>query len=416
MIRRLRRKFVLINMSIVTVILTVVFVVLLSMTKAGALSDSMLVLRRAASNDNAINALSENASQMQIPFFAVDVDRSGHIAILNGSYYDMADHESIQSIVAETIRRNTEVGTLDEFGLRYYRQATQFGVRIAFADISLEKSMSERYVQNALIIGGATLLLFFGISVLLSHWAVRPVEDAWKRQKQFVEDASHELKTPLTVVLSNADLLLRHPGGESERTEQWTRNIRAEALRMRTLVEDMLSLARVENAANAGVVFERVDLSAAVGDCVLQLEAAAYENGKTLTSEIEQGVCVQGCSQQLQQLTENLLSNAVRYSDPGGSVLLKLCRRGRKAVLVVENTGETIPKERLNHLFERFYRLDGARSEEGCGLGLAIAKGIAERHHGRIWAESAEGVIRFVAELPCLPQKGCETGEIDTEK
>jgi len=400
-------------MSIVTVILTAVFVVLLSMTKAGAVSDSMLVLRRAASNDNAINALSENASQMQIPFFAVDVDRAGHIAILNGSYYDMADHESIQSIVAESIRQNAEVGTLDEFGLRYYRQTTPFGVRIAFADISLEKSMSERYVQNALMIGGATLLLFFGISVLLARWAVRPVEDAWKRQKQFVEDASHELKTPLTVVLSNADLLLRHTGGEAERSEQWIRNIRAEALRMRTLVEDMLSLARVENTANAGITFERVDLSAAAGDCVLQLEATAYENGKTLASEIEEGICVQGCLQQLQQLTENLLSNAVRYSDKGGSVLLKLSRRGKKAVLTVENTGEAIPKERLGRVFERFYRLDGARSEGGCGLGLAIAKGIAERHHGKIWAESGEGMVRFITELPCLAQRDCEDEEED---
>lgn len=415
MIKKLRRKFVVINMSIVTAILTVVFIVFVSMAKAGAVSDSMLVLRRAASNDNAINALSENASQMQIPFFAVDVDRSGHIVILNGSYYDMADHESIQSIVAASIRQNAEVGTLDEFGLRYYRQTTPFGVRIAFADMSLEKSMSARFVQNALLIGGAALLLFFGISVLLARWAVRPVEDAWKRQKQFVEDASHELKTPLTVVLSNADLLLRRPGGGDERAEQWSRNIRAEALRMRSLVEDMLSLARVENTPGAATAFERVDLSSAANDCVLQLEATAYENGKTLTGEIAGGICVMGNVQQLQQLIENLLSNAVRYSDKNGSVLLKLSRRGRKALLTVENTGEPIPKERLGRVFERFYRLDNARSEGGCGLGLAIAKGIAERHRGRIWAESGEGRVRFVTELPCLPAKDCLGGEAGPE-
>jgi signal transduction histidine kinase len=402
MIKKLRWKFVIINMSIVTVILTAVFAVMLSMTKAGALSDSMLVLRRAASNDNAINALSENASQMQIPFFAVDVDRSGNIVVLNGSYYDMADDTSIAAIVEASIRQESDVGMLEEFGLRYYRQATPFGVRIAFADTSFEKSMSERFVRLTLAIGGAAFLLFFGISMLLAHWAVRPVEDAWRKQKQFVEDASHELKTPLAVVLSSADLLLRQSCVKGGRPERWARNIREEALRMRALVEDMLSLARVENTAATAAATERINLSAIANDCVLQMEAAAYESGKTLLSDIEEGIFVQGVRQQLQQLTDNLLSNAVVHSSKDGGVALRLSRRGKRVLLIVENAGEPIPKERLARLFERFYRLDSARSDGGCGLGLAIAKSITERHKGRIWAENGEGTVRFVVELPCL--------------
>ena len=400
MIKRLRRKFVLINMSIVTVILTAVFGLLLSLTKAGAVSDSMLVLKRAASNDTAINALSENASQLQIPFFAVDVDTMGHIVILNGSYYDMADHASIQSIVAASIRQNTEVGTLDEFGLRFYRQSTPFGVRIAFADMSLEKSMAERFTQSALIIGGATLAAFFGISVLLARWAVRPVEDAWNRQKRFVEDASHELKTPIAVVMSSADLLLSHPGEESGRAEQWTRNIKEESLRMRALVEDMLSLARVERSA-APEAKERVDFSALTEDCLLQLEAMAYENGRTLTGDIADGIWISGCRAQLQQLVDNLLTNAIRYSSEGAEVRAVLVRHQKRALLCIENGGDAIPADRINRLFERFYRLDSTR-DDGCGLGLAIVKSVAERHGGRVWAESAQGQNRFYAELPCL--------------
>lgn len=400
MIKRLRRKFVLINMSIVTVILTAVFGLLLSLTKAGAVSDSMLVLKRAASNDTAINALSENASHLQIPFFAVDVDTMGHIVILSGSYYDMADHASIQSIVAASIRQNTEVGTLEEFGLRFYRQPTPFGVRIAFADMSLEKSMAERFTQSALIIGGATLAAFFGISVLLARWAVRPVEDAWNRQKRFVEDASHELKTPIAVVMSSADLLLSHPGEENGRAEQWTRNIKEESLRMRALVEDMLSLARVERSAPE--VKEHVDFSALTEDCLLQLEAMAYETGRTLTGDIADGIWVSGCRAQLQQLVDNLLTNAIRYSSEGAQVRAVLVRHPKHAVLCIENGGDAIPADRINRLFERFYRLDGTR-EDGCGLGLAIVKSVAERHGGRVWAESAQGKNRFYAELPCLP-------------
>jgi len=415
MIKKLRRKFVLINMSIVTVILVAVFVGLLSMTRAGAVDDSMLVLRRAASNENAINALSENAMRVQIPFFAVDVDTAGHIVILNGSYYDMADYESIQSIVAASIRQNEEVGILDDFNLRYYRQATPFGVRIAYADTSFEESVANRFIESALIIGGATLLLFFGISVLLARWAVKPVAETWNRQKDFIEDASHELKTPLAVVMSSADMLIRHPDEHDERAMQWTRNIKAEALRMRALVEDMLSLARVENTSVA-LQMETVNFSALATDCALQLEATAYESGKTLDCDIMEGVCVCGNKTQLRQLVDNLLTNAIRYSSENARVRIVLARHGKKALLTVENDGKPIPKDRLTHLFERFYRLDGARSSGGCGLGLAIAKGIVERHHGKIWAESENGVNRFISELPGLPLNAChalETGRIN---
>lgn len=410
MIKKLRRKFVLINMSIVTVILAAVFLGLLSMTRAGAIDDSMLVLRRAASNENAVNALSENAMSVQIPFFAVDVDTAGHIVILNGSYYDMADYEAIQSIVAASVRQNEEVGILDEFNLRYYRQTTPFGVRIAYADTSFEQSVTSRFTRSAMIIGGATLLLFFGISVLLARWAVKPVAETWNRQKNFIEDASHELKTPLSVVMSSADMLIGHPDERGERAVQWTQNIKAEAVRMRALVEDMLSLARVENTS-APVQMETVNLSALVTDSALQLEATAYENGKSLEYDIIDGVCVCGSKPQLQQLIDNLLTNAIRYSSEKAKIRVALTRHNKKVLFVVENDGEPIPKDRLSHLFERFYRLDGARSSGGCGLGLAIAKGVVERHHGKIWAESENGVNRFVCELPGLPLNACYTFE-----
>ncbi len=401
MIRKLRWKFVLINMSIVTVILAAVFLVLLSMTKAGAVSDSMLVLRRAVSGPDLTNTLSENVSQVQIPFFTVDVDAAGHIVVLNGSYYDLADHDSIRDIVSASIRQNTEVGMLDEFGLRFYRQILPSGVRIAYADMSFENSVTSRFVENALIIGGAALAVFFGISVLLARWAVRPVEEAWTRQKRFVEDASHELKTPLTVVLSSADMLLAHPDGQDGRAVQWARNIKEESHRMRSLVEDMLALARVENTGAVRSDSERIDLSALATDAALQIEAAVYEAGKTLETEITDDIQVNGLKNRLQQLLDNLLSNAILYSDDGGRIRLTLMRRGKKAFLAVENTGEPIPKDRLGRIFERFYRLDEARTAGGCGLGLAIAKGIVEQHHGKIWAEGVPGGNRFCVELPC---------------
>jgi signal transduction histidine kinase len=311
-----------------------------------------------------------------------------------------------------SIRQDKEVGLLEDFNLRFYRQVTPLGMRIAYADTSFEQSVTNRFIENALIVGGLTLLLFLGISVLLSYWAVKPAAEAWNRQKNFIEDASHELKTPLSVVMSSADMLIAHPDAREARASQWTQNIKDEAVRMRTMVEDMLSLARVENTSVV-VDSETVDLSALVVDCALQMEATAYENEKALACDVAENVCVSGSKALLQQLIDNLLSNAIRYSGEHADIDIMLSRKGKKALLCVENGGEAIPKDRLPLLFERFYRLDGTRSSGGCGLGLAIAKRIVERHQGKIWAESENGINRFIVEFPCLPQNACcvsETG------
>jgi signal transduction histidine kinase len=144
---------------------------------------------------------------------------------------------------------------------------------------------------------------------------------------------------------------------------------------------------------------ETVNFSSLVADSALQLEANAYENGKALICDIKENICVSGSQTQLQQLIDNLLSNAIRYSGENADIRIAVFPKGKKALFSVENEGEAIPNDRLSRLFERFYRLDSARSSGGCGLGLAIAKSIVERHHGRIWAESENGVNRFIVEL-----------------
>lgn len=235
-----------------------------------------------------------------------------------------------------------------------------------------------------------------GVSILLAWWATRPVERAWRQQRQFLSDASHELKTPLTVILSNAELLSALP--LEERPARWTDNILSESHQMKRLVEEMLTLARADSMTAA--VLGDVSLSEAAEDCVLAFEPVAFEAEKALEYRLAEEVCVLGDGEKLRRLVSILLDNAIKYGAPGGAVTLALERRERQAVLTVSNPGE-IPAEHLPRLFERFYRADASRGEQsGFGLGLSIAGAIAREHKGALRAESGGGVTRFVFTMP----------------
>lgn len=401
MIKKLRRTFILINMTIVTVILSAVFLVMLFTTRSGVRTDSLLVLQRAAAGEIPGGSFSESIGNIQIPFFTVDVDSSGKIAVVNGSYYRFDNPDTLRALVSASLDAAGNVDTIPEFNLRFYRQKTPCGVRIAYADVSLENSFLSRFFNTTLLLFAGALLVFWGISVLLARWAIKPVEKAWDQQRQFVADASHELRTPLTVVMSNADMLLSRPDADPAKRSQWLTSIKSESQQMRFLVEQLLSLARVDAKKTQAGLREAADFSAAVSDCLLQFEAAFYENHRHVTSDIADHLSVRCPRQQVQQLVENLVSNAVKYGDSSGIIHISLDTRGRMARLIVANTGREIPREQLKRIFERFTRLDSAReSGAGYGLGLAICKGIVEQCRGKIFAESTGGWNRFIVELP----------------
>ena len=330
-----------------------------------------------------------------LPYFTVEV--WGTTAyVTGGTYANLDNTEELRSILDECLSQTAQEGTIEDYGLRYLRQDKGLYQRIAFVDMSMEvsilRSMMGPYVGIALL----ALVLLLGVSILLSHWAVRPVERAWKQQRQFLSDASHELKTPLTVILSNAELL---EGAALEgRSARWADNIHSEARQMKSLVEEMLTLARADNMAPAAP-FTEVSLSDAAADCALAFEPVAFEAGKGLDYAIAGDVTVQGDAEKLRRLISVLLDNAVKYGS--GTVHLSLQKTDRQARLTVSNPGTPIPPEQLAHLFERFYRADASRGEQsGFGLGLSIARTIAEEHRGTLRAESDALSTRFIFTLP----------------
>lgn len=335
-----------------------------------------------------------------IPAFYAVLDSRGRVA-LAVSYSAEVDEEDVARAVAGALASGASSGELADQDLRFLVEQRGLWLNMAFAGLDWERAAVRRQVLTALLVLGAALAGFFVVSLFLAGWLVRPVEESWQRQRQFVADASHELKTPITVLLADADILLSHPGDAIRDQRRWVEHIRDEGLRMKELVGDLLFLARGD-AAELERPQGRADLSQLCEGCVMSFEPVAFEAGMTLNSAIAPSVSVTGSEEELRRLCAILLDNACKYGEAGGTVTVSLTA-GDRAVLTVHNTGEPIPAEAQPRLFERFYRADAARTRErgGYGLGLSIAAAIAERHRGKISLRSAQGEgTAFTVTLP----------------
>ena len=225
------------------------------------------------------------------------------------------------------------------------------------------------------------------------------METAWNQQRQFVADASHELKTPLSVIMANAELM-QGEGTSEEDYKTYSGNILGVTYQMRSLVENMLEMARVDNGT-VKMDFTTVDLSQLVSDAALSFQLLYVEKGMGLRCATADGIRIQGSEQHLYQVMDVLLDNALKYSTPGSMVSVDLVSHGKTCVLSVASPGEPISKEDLKNIFKRFYRADKARAMNGSyGLGLSIAESIVEAHKGKIWAESKSGYNIFYVQIP----------------
>ncbi len=405
MIRKLRLKFVAICMTLVAVILAVVFASSLFTIQRNITDLSRQVLHRVIREEGPVRpdvGISIGGSQtVLLPYFTVRLfDTGGTYTayVTGGTYSGLDDTEELAAILSACLAQEQSEGVLTDCHLRYLRQDDGFLQRLAFVDMSMERAILRETLGSQLVIVAGAMGLFLAVSILLARWATAPVERSWQRQRQFLSDASHELKTPLTVILSNAELL--ESAGLADKPARWAGSVHSEARRMKQLVEEMLTLARAENAAQPAPL-EELSLSELVEECVLAFEPVAFEAGKPLEYEIAEDVRISGHGEQLRQLAGIFLDNAVKYGAEGAPIRLTLRTADRHALLAVANQGETIPAEQLGHLFERFYRADVSRGETaGFGLGLAIAKTIADAHRGTIRVESAGGRTCFTCSLP----------------
>ena len=388
MIRTLRLKFIAVTTAVVTVLLSVIFGLVIHFTGANLEEESIRFLRSAAEGPLQPGL----PGQVQLPCFVIRVTPWGQRIQFSGGF-DLSDDAMLTDIVTLAAAAEEDVGVLEDYSLRYLRTRSPGEATLVFTDISGERLTMRNLRLTCAAIGVLSVALFLAVSTLLARWAVRPVEQAWAEQRQFVADASHELKTPLTVILTNAELLQTDPD------PRYARSVLAMSRRMRTLVESLLELARVDGGA-ARAAFEETDLSQLLEDELLPFEPVYFERGLTLRSDISGDIRISGSPRHLRQVVSILLDNAMNHSPEGSTVSLCLTRQGGSALLTAANPAPPMSREECQRIFRRFYRSDPARSGGGYGLGLPIAQGIVTDHGGRIWAESRDGELVFSVLLP----------------
>ncbi|NTU89939.1 MAG: sensor histidine kinase [Actinobacteria bacterium] len=417
MLKRLHRKFVFINMLLITVVLVVVFSAIcitnyqqwVSEVRQ-ALDESLSVYVASASHEapsttgvpqigGKVEPGDKHTGSRFIPVATYFVEEDGSLTILT------EDNVSIETTILEQAALDTASitegnGALDDLGLYYLKRVTADGTVIAFADTSYVSSSLSTLILTLAGVGACALIAFFIISLFLSKWALRPVDKAWEQQQRFVADASHELKTPLTVMLANNSILLAHKSDTVASQLQWVESTQSEAKLMQGLIDDMLFLAKPDNQ-QIKQLFTEVDFSTLLERNLLQFESVAYEKDIVLEGTIEPNVTLRGNETRLQRLISTLLDNACKYSNAGGTVTASLKQNRNIIQFSITNTGSTIGEEDLPYIFDRFYRSDKARTRDtgGYGLGLAIAKEVVEEHGGTISAQSVGNTTTFTATL-----------------
>lgn len=267
-------------------------------------------------------------------------------------------------------------------------------ILIGFMDNTIMQEGMLTLFRYTLIFGAIVMVVLYFVARFLARKIVEPLEESYEKQKQFISDAGHELKTPVSVVNANAEILSRELG-----ENQWLSNIQYENERMGKLIGQLLELARTENVSPH---MEKINLSHLIKGEVLPFETVAYENHLELNSNIAEQVYVEGDSTQLKQLVAILVDNAIRHGAGGKEVELSLKQEKHTAKLSVKNEGVAIPLEQKEKLFERFYRTDDVRNskENHYGLGLAIAKAIITMHKGKIEVQCYDGKVEFIVTLP----------------
>ncbi len=412
MLKRFQRRFVAITMALVALVSVVAFAAL------GALTYDNL---KSTVDQTLDSALDHGGSYSELPYLGGGDVRGNWLpshsvtVTWNGAIYADSDQntqmnaELLQSAVSAALAQvdasGKAAGRISSTQLYFKVQPSKLGYRVAFVDGS---SFEASVHRMGLALAGAWLLLMLAllaVTVYLSRYVTRPVVQAWENQQRFIADASHELKTPLTAILADASILAREPDKTVREQQMWLDGISSEAERMRRLTEDMLSLAQADAGQEAAPAMVRVGLSQLVERACLQFEPAAFERGLVIEDGIEPGIEVMGSADRLEGMVKTLLENACKYGAGSGTpVTVGLRRQHGSALLSVGNGGDPIPPEDLPHVFERFYRSDKSRVQDGeslsFGLGLAIAKSTAELHKGSIKAESGAGGTVFSVSLP----------------
>lgn len=363
------------------------------MEKKRSVEDSLMFSMERVEKENIITfqPFNENVRVIDSIIYTVFLDQNDNIqTIVNHSNNNMSI-DKIRVIASKILsNKYLKYRNINNLYLSNYSYFYLPGESLIIIDTSFIRSTLFITFISSIIVLLLVEIVIVIISKLISDWITKPAEDVYLKQKQFVADVSHELKTPLSVIMASSEALEENP-----KEKKWLNNINNETSRMNLLITDLLELAASENQDS--IEYKVGNLSKAVELSVLTFEGKAYEKGIKLKYDIEDNIKFKMNENSIKQVVEILLDNAIKHSKENSIVNIDLKTEGNSIKLTVKNAGEAIPKGEEEKIFERFYRVDKSRNrkENRYGLGLAIAKNIVESHNGIIKAFSKSGKTIF---------------------
>lgn len=411
MIRKLQRKFIMITMTAITLVMIVLVggINMINFYQIDRKVDGVLNLL--IRNDgkfpdfdkNNTNATKVNywmnfemteETQYETRYFVVKSDREGDFLMVDTSHIAAVTEIEAQDYITRILDRTKTGGYIGNY--KYLTQERPYGFLTVFVDCRSQIQTVTLYIVISFAIVVTCLLLVFIFIMVFSKRAVRPIIESLEKQKRFITDAGHEIKTPLAIISADADVLELSQG-----SNEWLESIRNQTARLDQLVKNLLSLSKMDEE-NIQLTFLDFYISNAVMEAAAPFAAVAETQGKTFELHIEEGLVINGDETGIRQLVSILVDNGVKYAQEGGEIKVYLKQSGKSVKLEVYNTGDELPRENLDKLFDRFYRTDSSRSRDtgGYGIGLSIAKNIVRAHKGKIFAKNENGkAIWFTAIL-----------------
>lgn len=432
MFTKLRNKFLILNMSMISSVLTTAFAVIYIVTysninseiakKLNPQSGMQIVIEGTGLPDDTGNreskVLNRRFSSDDSLSFNIQVDEDGKILEIDSPLHMPEETYKKAVEIAWSNKKNNSTITLEGKQWKYAIAQIQKQViqstgqsytvsenkyQIMFLDVTAYKKTLRQLLTTLLSVGLIVHIIIFIISLYFANRAIKPIAEAWERQKQFVADASHELKTPLSIINANYDVLLANQEETIKSQLKWLDNIKVGTDRMTKLINDLLTLARMEDVRDE-IQKTTFNISNAINDIISSMEAAVVKKGIELTTSIEPGIIVKSDPDRIKQVVAILFDNAIKYTDKNGQINISLAKSKHQVKFSIKNSGKGIPRQDLPRIFDRFYRIDPSRTHEsgGYGLGLSIAKAIMDRLGGKIYATSAENeytTFTFTLEL-----------------
>ena len=414
MISKLRRKFIIISMLSVTAVLAVLIGLINIFNYKNVIRDADDVLNILTANEGEFPPDTDPKPMGEGPggggrekdrmspemrfearYFTIVFDKSGNVVVVDTGRIAAVDSTEAKTLGEKIFNSGKTMGFVGDY--RYRRTDRDDVTMIVFYDCGRSLDNARSFLGISIAISAIGLIIVLALIAISSKAVVKPVADAYEKQKRFITDAGHELKTPLAVINADCDVV-----GMDIENNEWIDDIRKQTEKLTELTNRLIYLAKTEEGTKSKLVKIDFPISDVVSDEVESFRGLAKSNGRDIDTAITPDLAYNGDQRAIRELVSILMDNAIKYSPERSTIKAGLQKSGSKILLSVSNdTTEPVSKHDREHIFDRFYRTDESRNSEtgGHGIGLSIAKGITESHGGKIYAEGNDKEIKITAEL-----------------